>query len=383
MTNISILGSTGSIGTNCLNVVVSQKEKFRVKYLSTNTNAELLLKQAHHFKPSAVAIFNKTVATEWQNKFKEIGVDVFAGFDGILEISGRDDVTILVNALVGAIGLQPTLLAMKKGRRIALANKETLVIGGQLVMQKAADVGAEIIPIDSEHSAIFQCLAGEDEKNVRQIILTASGGPFRNLPVKQLAAVTVERALNHPNWDMGPKITIDSATMMNKGLEVIEAHWLFDVPPQDIRVVVHPQSIIHSMVEFKDGSIKAQMGLPDMRLPIQYALSFPQRFSADFPRLHFHELKQLTFEQPDFDKFSCLKLSFEALRAGGTAPAVLNAANEEAVALFLNRKLSFDKIPQVVEQTLEHCSTNGFQSVDELLAHDKMSREYVQKMFKS
>jgi len=381
MKRISLLGSTGSIGVNCLDVMQRQEDQFEVRYLTTNRNADLMLAQAERFRPAAVAIFDEAVAQRYSEKFRQIGAEVYAGFDGILEISAKTDVDIVVNALVGAVGLQPTLNAIRPGCRVALANKETLVMGGQLVMQKAAAAGVEVIPIDSEHSALLQCLAGEDAASVRQIILTASGGPFRELAAPALATVTVEQALNHPNWDMGAKITIDSATMMNKGLEVIEAHWLFDRPAGDIQVVIHPQSIIHSMVEFSDGSIKAQMGLPDMRLPIQYALSYPDRFPADFPRLDFQNLRELTFERPDFEKFRCLKLSYAALEAGGSAPAVLNAANEEAVTLFLGRKLGFDQIPVVVEETLAHCETNGYQEVEELLAYDNMSREYVRKNY--
>lgn len=381
MKRISILGSTGSIGKNSLNVVELQKEHFDVRYLTTNRNAGLLLKQTQQFRPAAVAIFDEQVAQEYAPRFKALGVEVFSGFAGVVEISRRDDVDIVVNSLVGAVGLQPTLHAIRKRRRIALANKETLVIGGQLVMQKAAALDAEIIPIDSEHSALLQCLAGEKHNGIRQIILTASGGPFRTLPAEKLGSVTVEQALNHPNWDMGPKITIDSATMMNKGLEVIEAHWLFDMAGRDIRVVIHPQSIIHSMVEFADGSIKAQMGLPDMRVPIQYALSYPQRYEANFPRLDFHRLKQLTFEEPDFEKFRCLKLCYDALQSGGSAPAVLNAANEEAVHLFLSGRIAFDQIAVAVEEALNHCATNRFEDVEELLAYDRMSRKFVQEKF--
>ncbi len=288
---------------------------------------------------------------------------------------------IVVNALVGAVGLQPTLNAIKANRRVALANKESLVIGGQFVMQKAKETGAEIIPIDSEHNALLQCIAGENVDSIHSIILTASGGPFRNLPHAALASVTVEQALNHPNWDMGQKITIDSATLMNKGLEVIEAHWLFGIEADRIDVVIHPQSIIHSLVEFEDGSVKAQLGLPDMRIPIQYALTYPDRYPADFPRLDLKTLQALTFEPPDMNKFSCLRLSYEALEYGGSAPAVLNAANEEAVSLFLNRKISFEEIPEIVEKALTECQFNSCHKVDELLECDRMTREYVKKNF--
>ncbi len=377
MKRISILGSTGSIGTNCLNVVESQKGEFEVNYLTSYRNIQLLFEQANKFRPKAIAIFKEDKVTEYLPRFKEIGVEVYTGFAGILEISLKEDVDILVNALVGAVGLQPTLNAIRKNVRVALANKETLVIGGKFVMQKAQQEGAEIIPIDSEHSALLQCIAGEDSDKIKCVLLTASGGPFRELPGEDFSKVTVEQALDHPNWDMGSKITIDSATLMNKGLEVIEARWLFDLNATEIQVVVHPQSIIHSMVEFEDGSIKAQLGLPDMRIPIQYALTYPKRLPADFPRLDFRTLKELTFEQPNFEKFRCLKLSYEALETGGAAPAVLNAANEEAVNLFLSRKIGFDEIPQIVEKALTNCRFNSCDTVADLLQYDKLTRDYV------
>ncbi|MFQ5637334.1 MAG: 1-deoxy-D-xylulose-5-phosphate reductoisomerase [bacterium] len=384
MKRISIFGSTGSIGSNCLNVLESHPEEFEVRYLTANRNVELLYEQARRFRPKAVAIFDERKIPKYASKFRDLDVEVLDGFDGILELSGRDDVDLFVNALVGAAGLRPTLNALNKKRRVALANKETLVIGGQLVMQKAHEIGAEVIPIDSEHSAILQCLAGEEHNPIRTIILTASGGPFRNLASSKLARVSVQQALNHPNWDMGPKITIDSSTLMNKGLEVIEAYWLFDVAPNQIEVVIHPQSIIHSMVEFEDGSIKAQLGVPDMRLPIQYALTFPKRFPADhLPRLDIRSLHELTFAQPDTNKFVCLRLCYEALASGGAAPVVLNAANEEAVHLFLNEKISFEKIPQLVENALSEIQYNGYTDVQELLYFDKLTREYVQNRFVS
>ncbi|RMF66675.1 MAG: 1-deoxy-D-xylulose-5-phosphate reductoisomerase, partial [Calditrichaeota bacterium] len=363
MKKICILGSTGSIGRNCLKVIETQAQEFQVRYLTAFQNIELLYDQAKQFHPRAVAIFDKARLPDFETKFKALGVDIYHGLDGLLEISRRDDFDIFVNALVGAVGLKPTLQAIRPNRRIAIANKETLVIGGQLVMAKVRLSGAELIPIDSEHSALLQCIAGEERGRIRRVFLTASGGPFRELPSAELPNVTVDQALNHPNWRMGPKITIDSATLMNKGLEVIEAHWLFDLKASAIKVVIHPQSIIHSMVEFADGSIKAQMGVPDMRIPIQYALTYPRRLPADFPRLDFETLKQLTFEPPDFRKFRCLQLCYDALEAGGGAPAVLNAANEVAVNLFLARKIRFDQIPEIVEETLAHCDHNRFREV--------------------
>ncbi len=377
MKRISLLGSTGSIGTNCLNVVERQKNEFVVNYLTSYKNIQLLFEQASKFHPKAVAIVKKEKVMKYLPRFKEIGVEVYTGFEGILEVSRKEDVDILVNALVGAVGLQPTLNAMRKNVRIALANKETLVIGGKFVMEKAQKEGAEVIPIDSEHSALLQCIAGEDIEKIACVFLTASGGPFREISGDDFSNVTVEQALDHPNWDMGSKVTIDSATLMNKGLEVMEAHWLFDLKPAEIQVVIHPQSIIHSMVEFADGSIKAQLGVPDMRIPIQYALTYPKRLSADFPRLDFRTLKELTFEQPDFKKFRCLKLSYEALETGGAAPAVLNAANEEAVNLFLTRKIGFEEIPQIVEKALTNCKFNSCHTVEDLLQYDKLTRDYV------
>jgi len=377
MKRISILGSTGSIGTNCLNVVESQQGEFQVNFLTSYKNIQLLFEQADKFRPNAVAIFKDDKVAEYLPRFKEIGVEVYTGFEGILEVSRKEDVDILVNALVGAVGLQPTLNAIRKNVRIALANKETLVIGGRFVMEKARQEGAEIIPIDSEHSALLQCIAGEDTEKIKCVLLTASGGPFRECSGEDFSNVTVEQALDHPNWDMGPKVTIDSATLMNKGLEVIEAHWLFDLKPAEIQVVIHPQSIIHSMIEFADGSIKAQLGVPDMRIPIQYALTYPKRLSADFPRLDFLTLKELTFEQPNFEKFRCLKLSYEALEAGGAAPAVLNAANEVAVNLFLSRKIGCVEIPQIVEKALTNCKFNNCDKVGDLLQVDKLTRDYV------
>lgn len=381
MKRISILGSTGSIGTNCLNVLEAQKNHFVVQYLTTYQNVPLLYEQAQKFRPQAVAILKEAEISTYLPKFKEIHVEVVTGFAGLLEISDREDVEVVINALVGAVGLQPTLNALKVKRRIALANKESLVMGGQVVMEKARETGSEIIPIDSEHSAILQCLAGEAQNSVQRIILTASGGPFRSLSFHEFANVTVQQALSHPNWEMGKKITIDSSTLMNKGLEVIEAHWLFDLDAAKIDVVIHPQSIIHSMVEFADGSIKAQLGVPDMRVPIQYALTYPDRYPGDLPRLQIRNLQDLTFEQPDMNKFTCLRLCYEALEAGGAAPAVLNAANEEAVHLFLTEKISFDKIPQIVEDALSEIRFNSFCNTEELLYYDKLAREHVKSNF--
>lgn len=379
MKRLAILGSTGSIGTNCVEVVVAHPDQFEVRYLSTHRNVDLLVEQAARFRPRAVAVYEETAATSAGEKFRQLGVELYTGLDGIVEISRQGDYDILVNALVGSVGLRPTLNALQRGRRVALANKETLVMGGALVMDAARAAGAELIPIDSEHSALLQCLAGEDSRQVETIILTASGGPFKDVPAKEFSALTVEQALRHPNWDMGQKITIDSATLMNKGLEVIEARWLFDLPADRIQVVVHPESIIHSMVEFVDGSVKAQMGVPDMRVPIQYALSYPGRVAGDVPRMDFRTLRKLTFEPPDLNKFRCLHLAYEAIREGGAAPAVLNAANEEAVHLFLNRRIGFHHIPGLVEEALSGIEPSSGSSLDELLHYDQSARAFVRQ----
>lgn len=377
MKRISVFGSTGSIGTNTLDVVARNHETFEIRYLTTYRNVPLLFEQAEKFKPQAVAIIDESKVGSFNSRFKELGIEVLTGFEGLLEISKKEDVDIVVNALVGAVGLKPTMNAIQKGRRVALANKETLVIGGHLVMAKAKACGAEVIPIDSEHSAILQCIVGERDSDIRRIVLTASGGPFRNKKKEEFKDITVAEALNHPNWSMGNKITIDSATLMNKGLEVIEAFWLFNLKPEEIDVVVHPQSIIHSFVEFNDGSLKAQLGLPDMRIPIQYALTFPVRMPGDFPRLNFNELHKLTFEQPDVEKFRSLKLAFDVLREGGSAPVILNAANEEAVDLFLNKKINFAQIPVIVEDALANCNLKNYDSVEDLMSCDKTAREFV------
>lgn len=377
MKKISVFGSTGSIGTNTLDVVARNREAFEIRYLTTYQNVALLFEQAEKFKPQAVAIFDESKVAGFFPRFKELGVEVLTGYEGLLEISKKEDVEIVVNALVGAVGLRPTMNAIQKNRRIALANKETLVIGGHLVMEKAKACNAEIIPIDSEHSAILQCIVGERNADIQRIVLTASGGPFRNKKKEEFSKITVAEALNHPNWSMGNKITIDSATLMNKGLEVIEAFWLFNLKPEEVDVVVHPQSIIHSFVEFNDGSLKAQLGLPDMRVPIQYALTFPVRMPANFPRLDFNELHKLTFEQPDTEKFRSLKLAFDVLRQGGSAPVILNASNEEAVNLFLTKRINFDQIPIIVEDALANCNLKNYDSVEDLMSCDKYTREFV------
>lgn len=375
---LTILGSTGSIGTQTLDVVRSNPERYRVGYLTTNGRGELLAKQIAEFNPTGVVVFNPTVAQQIREQFG-LQVEVLQGEEGACEVASRPEVDIVVSALVGFAGVRPTIAAIKQGKRIALANKETLVAAGELITGLLKQHNAELIPVDSEHSAIYQCLVGESSAEVEQLILTASGGPFRELPADQFQAITPEQALRHPNWSMGPKITIDSATLMNKGLEVIEARWLFDVPPEKIGVVVHPQSIIHSMVQFVDGSVKAQLGLPDMRLPIQYALGWPKRIPNDYQRMNLPLLSSLTFAEPDFQRFPCLQLAFDVLRRGGTAPAILNAANEVAVSSFLDGKLSFTDIPRCIERALERAEIVDSPSLADLLAADARTREDVRR----
>ncbi len=349
---IAILGSTGSIGCSTLEVAASYPDRFRVLYLSANKNIDLLREQINTFRPKGVVVIDPERAPALRSAVGN-SVEILSGTEGLLEIVSRDDVDIVLSSLVGFAGLKPTLRAVEAGKDVALANKETLVVGGELIMPHVRAGDVRLLPVDSEHSAIFQCLQGEDARTIERLILTASGGPFLHLEREKFASVTVAEALNHPTWRMGNKITIDSATLMNKGLEVIEAYWLFGVPPEKIEVVIHPQSLIHSMVEFVDGSMKAQMGIPDMKLPILYALAYPDRPPAASRRIDFATLREMTFHPPDLGKFECLGLAFRALRSGGTAPAVLNAANEVAVAMFLDGEIPFSAIPGVIRDALD------------------------------
>ncbi len=353
---IAILGSTGSIGTQALEVISRHPEKFEVEVLTALNNVDLLIKQSIRYLPNMVVIGNEQHYKKVRMALEKHPIKVYCGADAIAQVTAFDSVDMVLTAMVGFSGLKPTIEAIRAGKSIALANKETLVVAGELIMKEAEANRVPIIPVDSEHSAIYQCLAGERNNRIEKIILTASGGPFREWGIRELEMVTPDQALRHPNWCMGPKITIDSATLMNKGLEVIEARWLFGVGPDEIEVVVHPQSIIHSMVQFTDGSIKAQMGLPDMRLPIQYAFSYPSRFESDFERFDFLKHPSLTFEQPDTKIFRNLALSYEALRKGGNWPCILNAANEIAVEAFLKEKIGFMQIPDVIESTLSRSS---------------------------
>ena len=350
---IAILGSTGSIGTQALEVIASHPDKFEVEILTALNNTNLLIEQSMRFAPNVVVIGNEEHYEKVRDALENYPIKVYAGEEAISQVVGFDSVDLVLTAMVGFSGLKPTIEAIRSGKNIALANKETMVVAGELIMKEAQEKRVNIIPVDSEHSAIFQCLIGESLNPIEKLILTASGGPFRGKDVDFLEKVTPEEALCHPNWNMGPKISIDSATLMNKGLEVIEAHWLFGVKPEHIKVVVHPQSIIHSMVQFSDGSIKAQMGLPDMRLPIQFAFSFPERIKSDFERFNFADYPELTFGQADTKIFRNLAISYEALRKGGNWPCILNAANEVAVEAFLEKRLGFLEIPDVVEKTLE------------------------------
>lgn len=377
---IAILGSTGSIGTQTLEVIKLHPDRFQVEVLTSNNRADLLIKQALAFKPNAVVISNEDLYQKVFDALDPYDVKVYAGEDAITQIVSSDSIDIVLIALVGFAGLKPTLAAIEAKKQIALANKECLVVAGELITKKVIENRVTLIPIDSEHSAIFQCLVGEAGSKIEKIILTASGGPFLNYSYEELLKVNRAEALNHPRWDMGPKITIDSASLINKGLEMIEARWLFGLRPDQIEVVIHPQSIIHSMVQFTDGSLKAQMGLPDMRLPIQYALSYPDRFDNPFPRVDFKTLKSLTFEQPDIEKFRNLALAFHALEKGGNSPCVLNAANEVVVDAFLQGTLGFMDMSGIIEKCLQTISFIKIPSLDDYLSTDQETRELAKQL---
>lgn len=380
MKKLLVIGSSGSIGLSTLEVVRSYPDSFRISGLSVNNNIDLLEEQIHEFSPNYVAVRDKEKADELK---KRIGnkCRVLSGMEGLVELSAKGDYDIFVSALVGFAGLAPTIEAIKNGKRIALANKETLVVAGELIIPLCKKYNAVLIPIDSEHSAIFQCLIGEQNKNISRIILTASGGPFLNKELSELDNVTIDEALSHPNWKMGSKITIDSATMMNKGLEVIEAFWLFNLKKENIDVIIHPQSIIHSMVEFVDGSTKAQLSLPDMKLPILFALSYPDRFEYTTVVTDLKKIGTLTFFEPDFNKFVCLKMAYDVIETGGTAPCILNAANEIAVDYFLKGKIKFTQIPELINNALEKISIVASDSIESIYECDKKTREFLNKKY--
>ncbi len=372
--NIAILGSTGSIGTQALEVIEANSDLFEVEVLTAQNNADLLIEQAAKFKPNAVVIANESLYDKVFAALDPLYIKVYAGEKALASVVENENIHIVLTALVGYVGLLPTIRAIQAKKQIALANKETLVVAGELITQLALENRVDILPVDSEHSAIFQCLVGEHLNPIEKIILTASGGPFRGKDKAYLSNVTKEQALKHPNWDMGAKITIDSASLMNKGLEVIEAKWLFDLKTDQIDVVVHPQSIVHSLVQFEDGSIKAQLGLPDMKLPIQYALGFPQRLKSDFPRFSFKDYASLTFEEPDLETFRNLGFAFEALKKAGNMACIVNAANEIAVDAFLKDKVGFLEMSDIIEKCMNQVSFINKPSLEDYIKTDEETR---------
>jgi 1-deoxy-D-xylulose-5-phosphate reductoisomerase len=385
MKSISVLGSTGSIGTNTLRVTASFPDAFRIVGLAGGRNVERLTAQVAAARPKIVSCQDESGMLQLRDLLQRRGYPIdktrfVHGERGNIEVACDPEASLVLSAISGAAGLIPTYRALEAGKNIALANKETLVMAGQLMMEKALEQGIEILPVDSEHNAIHQCLRGGDRKEVRRLILTASGGPFRETPKAELSSVTPQQALNHPTWSMGRKITIDSATLMNKGLEVIEASWLFGVSPQDIDVAVHPQSVVHSLVEFRDGSVLAQLGPTDMRIAIQYALTYPERWHCPLPSLDIYHLSKLEFHEPDRDKFPCLSLAYRALKKGGTSPAALNAANEVAVSAFLNKMIPFAEIPRIIESVLDRHPTQEAATLEAVLEADTGAREEARKL---
>ena len=376
--NVAILGSTGSIGCQALDVIRRNNDLYAAYILTANNSADQLIQQAREFQPEAVVIANEEHYEKVKEALADLPIKVYAGPDSLCDVVTDSNVDIVFGSMVGFAGLRPTISAIKAGKYIALANKETLVVAGELIKQLAYDHHVPILPVDSEHSAIFQCL--EPDNPVEKILLTASGGPFRKYSPEQIATVTKNQALAHPTWNMGAKITIDSATLMNKGFEVIEAKWLFDVSPDQIQVVVHPQSVIHSMVQFEDGAVKAQLGMPDMRLPIQYAFSYPHRLKSDFERLDFFQLKDLTFERPDADRFRCLALAYEALRQGGNMPCIVNAANEVVNLAFRQDRIGFNDIASVIEQTMQKAVFTRERSIEVYLDTDAEARRIAEEL---
>ena len=385
MKNIVILGSSGSIGLQTIDVVKRYPELFNVVGLDVNKSIDALEQQIKELRPKAVVVVDAEKAQELSRRIAGTSniPELLTSIEGLEQLAAHPEADLVLNALVGSVGLRPTLAALRAGKTLALANKESMVAGGAIVAKVREETGAEILPVDSEHNAIFQCMVGERKREIKRLIVTASGGPFRGRTFSELESVTVEEALKHPRWTMGPKITIDSATLMNKGLEVIEAHWLFDLPYEQIDVIVHPQSIIHSMVEFEDGSIKAHLGQTDMRIPIQYTLSYPDRLPAPLPSLDFVEVGKLTFEKPDVRNFPCLAYAYEAIRLGKTYPAVLNATNEQAVAAFLSKKIRFTDIPNIIKQVIERHEPGDETDLGIVLETEHRAREYADRLITS
>ena len=381
MKNIAVLGSTGSIGTQTLDIVRNNTDELKIKVLAAGSNVELIEKQIREFKPEIAVLFNDDKANELKTRISDTDVKVLSGMDGMIEAATFNNVDTVVTSMVGMIGIKPTIAAIKAGKNIALANKETLVTAGHIIMPLIKEHKVSLLPVDSEHSAIFQSMNGENRKRISKILLTASGGPFRGKSYEELKNVTLEDALKHPNWAMGQKITVDSATLVNKGLEVMEAAWLFDVDVSMIQVVVHPQSVIHSMVEYEDTAVIAQLGCPDMRLPIQYALFYPDRRFLDAKKLDFFEMKSLTFEKPDMDTFKGLKFAMEAAEFGGSMPTVFNASNEEAVAMFLNKKIGFLDIYRIIEESMNRHTVISNPDIDTVLSVERDTREFIRKSF--
>jgi len=375
MKRLSVLGSTGSIGVNTLYIVSQFPERFEVVSLSAGRNTELLKRQILQFRPKIVSVLNKELSEALRRELPNVPVEIVHGVEGLIQVATHPEVDQVVSAIVGAVGLIPTLSAIKTGKPIALANKESLVMAGKIMMEEAKRNHVQVLPVDSEHSAIFQALLGHQREDVHRLILTASGGPFQNSPLSRLHEVTVKEALNHPRWAMGKKITIDSASLMNKGLEVIEAHWLFDIPVEKIVVLIHPQSVVHSMVEYVDGSIVAQMGITDMKIPISYALSFPERLNLNLPSLDLSRSEALTFSPPDLQKFPCLRLAYQSIQIGETMPAILNAANEVAVSAFLEGSLKFTEIPLLLQRVMEEHEVKPVHTIEDILKADHWARE--------
>lgn len=375
MKNITILGSTGSIGVNVLKVIQANPNKYRCVGLAAGKNIDLLAEQTRHFRPGVICIQDSLLVSQLKNRLGgEFQPDILHGTQGVIQIATLSDVDTVISAMSGAAGLLPTYEAIRAGKNIALANKETIVMAGAIIMAEAKKKGVSVLPVDSEHSAIFQSLQGHPREDIRRVILTASGGPFRNLSVNKLRRVTPDQALKHPNWEMGKKVTIDSATLMNKGLEAIEARWLFNLDMDQISILIHPQSVVHSMVEYNDGSVIAQMGIPDMIIPISYALSYPHHDKNNLPPLELDQVGELTFEKPDLKKFRCLELALNAAKTGGSMPAVMNGANEMAVEAFLEGKIGFLDIPDVIEKTMDAHQKHGIDNVADVLASDRWAR---------